>query len=83
MNIYEKIMKVRYDILQLDIKKSGHNKFSHFDYFELKDFLSNTTRMFNEIKLYSRFSIVPANQTEQETVYFTVINSGLRVKGEA
>ena len=74
MNVYEKLMEVRFKISQMDIKKSGNNKFSHFKYFELKDFLSIATKLFKEHKLYSKFSIIPANQSEQETAKFVLIN---------
>lgn len=74
MNIYEKLMTVRCDLLNKNLSKSGYNKFSHFAYYELKDFLSVATKMFKEQKLYSRFSLHPATSTEQETVYFTIIN---------
>lgn len=74
MNIYEKIMNVRTVFLSLKIKKSGYNKFSKFYYHELNDFLAQATKMFNDIKLYSRFSIIPANSNEAEQAKMVVIN---------
>ena len=42
MNIYEKLQKCRVDLQQMNIKKSGKNKFSGYMYFELGDFRANT-----------------------------------------
>jgi len=75
MNIYEKIMSVRVEVIELGIKKTGYNKFSNFKYYELKDFLIATTKFFTGIKLYSRFSIIPATSTNEEIATFTIINS--------
>ena len=75
LNIYQKIMQVRCDVIDAGIKKTGHNKFSNFWYYELKDFLSFTTKAFKNIKLYSKFSITPATPTNAEMVTFKVVNS--------
>jgi len=75
LNIYQKIMEVRVEILNAGIKKTGYNKFSNFPYFELKDFLRVTINSFTKIKLYSRFSIIPATPTSEETATLTIINS--------
>ncbi|MDR3062910.1 MAG: ERF family protein [Methanobrevibacter sp.] len=37
MNLYLKILKMRQEFHERDIKKSGHNNFKKFDYYELKD----------------------------------------------
>ena len=75
MNIYEKLMEIRYEFLDLDIKKSGHNKFSNFKYYELKDFLPTATRKFRDSKLYSKFSIIPASSEVEETAVFIITNA--------
>ena len=50
-NIYQKLMQVRAEFHKLDLKKSGHNKFANFKYFELGDFLVPATKLLNEIGL--------------------------------
>ena len=39
MNIYEKLSNARDEFHKLELKKSGHNKFANYYYFELADFL--------------------------------------------
>ena len=56
-NIYEKIMVARLYFLQNASKKSGHNKFKDFDYFELKDIVPVATKICNELGLYTHISI--------------------------
>jgi len=38
-NIYAKLQKSRVELQKKEMKKSGENKFSHYNYFELGDFL--------------------------------------------
>lgn len=46
MNIYEKLNKCRLGLQQMNLKKSGLNKFSGYDYFELSDFLPQINQLF-------------------------------------
>lgn len=39
MSLNESIIKIRCELQKKNLKKSGHNKFAGFDYFELADFL--------------------------------------------
>lgn len=39
MTVFEKLQNVRTDLQKVEMKKSGHNSFSKYDYFELPDFL--------------------------------------------
>lgn len=56
-NIYQKLQKVRRELIQSEIKKSGRNQFNKFDYFELKDFLPKATELFYENDLCPLFSV--------------------------
>ena len=47
-NIYQKLMQVRTEFHKLELKKSGHNKFANFKYFELGDFLVPATKLLND-----------------------------------
>lgn len=51
MNIYQKLSKARLAIQKKELKKSGRNAFSKYDYFELKDFLPEVNILFNELGL--------------------------------
>lgn len=39
MNVYQKLQKIKLELLNCKIKKSGENKFAGFKYYELSDFL--------------------------------------------
>lgn len=56
MNIYEKINKVKYGILSAKLKKSGYNKFSNFNYYELADITPTIITLCNENKLMTQFT---------------------------
>ena len=49
--IYQKLQKARLTLLNTELKKSGHNKFAGYQYFELGDFLPAIQRIFNDIGL--------------------------------
>lgn len=51
MNIYKKLMEARMMLQAEKLKKSGHNKFAGYEYFELGDFLPPTQRIFAELGL--------------------------------
>ena len=42
-NIYSKMQKARCEFQEKPLKKSGHNKFAGYRYFELGDFLQRST----------------------------------------
>lgn len=46
MNVYEKLNKARAEFHALELKKSGHNKFAGYYYFELGDFLIPALKVF-------------------------------------
>lgn len=46
LNIYQKLQKCRVELLKMDLKKTGRNEFSNYDYFELGDFLPQTQELF-------------------------------------
>ena len=58
MNIYEKLQKARVELQESGLKKSGHNNFANFDYFELKDFLPKINEIFLKLKLFSKFDLL-------------------------
>ncbi len=56
-NIYAKIMKARLQFLESNPKKSGYNKFQDFKYYELDDIIPQSTRICNEIGLYTEIDL--------------------------
>ena len=59
MSVYTKLQECRVKLQEMNLKKSGENKFAKFKYFELADFLPSVNKLFLEHKLCSNFSISP------------------------
>lgn len=53
MNVYQKLNLAREKFHQAEIKKSGHNKFAGYNYFELGDFVVPALKIFKEVGLAS------------------------------
>ena len=51
MSVYQKLQAARIKLQSTEMKKSGHNKFAGYQYFELADFLTPIQKIFNEIGL--------------------------------
>ena len=51
MSVYAKLNEARLKFHQLQLKKTGHNKFAGYNYFELGDFLIPALGVFNEVGL--------------------------------
>jgi hypothetical protein len=54
--VYAKLQKARMMLQAAPLKKSGHNKFAGYQYFELGDFLPTINQIFHEIGLCSVIS---------------------------
>lgn len=59
MNIYEKLQTCRVNLQKKTLKKSGQNTFSHYDYFELGDFLPQVNELMLQNKLTPIFCFTP------------------------
>jgi len=51
MSVYQKLIKARNMLRKLELRKSGHNKFAGYNYFELGDFLPHVQAIFEEVGL--------------------------------
>lgn len=56
ISLKSKINEIRYE-LSKEMSKSGKNDYSHYDYFQLKDFMPKALELFNEKGVYTEFSI--------------------------
>lgn len=68
-NIYVKLAKLRNDIQRAPLKKTGHNAFQKFDYFELKDFIPTVMKMCDDIGLVGHVTV------SNEDAVLTIINA--------
>ena len=53
MNVYQKLNLAREQFHSSKLKKSGHNKFANYYYFELGDFIIPALQIFKEVGLTS------------------------------
>lgn len=51
MNVYQKLNAARKKFHSIELKKSGHNKFAGYKYFELGDFIIPALEIFKEVGL--------------------------------
>ena len=51
MSVYKKLQDARIQLQNTALKKSGHNKFAGYQYFELGDFLPQIQNIFNDVGL--------------------------------
>ena len=56
MSVYSKLMNARMALQEMPLKKSGHNKFAGYQYFELGDFLPQINKIFFQYDLCSVIS---------------------------
>lgn len=90
MTIYQKLQKARIALQNTKLKKSGHNKFAGFKYFELGDILPHINNIFDDLGMTSVFSIrenlatltiVDTDNPEASAVQFTSPIASAQVKG--
>ena len=89
MNVYQKLNEARAKFHKKALKKSGHNKFAGYNYFELGDFVIPAIDIFNEVGLTSiiRFGkeiaefIVVNTEKPDEIIVFTSPMSSAALKG--
>ena len=90
MTVYAKLTKARLKLLEVDMKKSGKNKFAGYAYFELGDFIPHVHRIFDEVGLCGVFSFEGPNVTltihdSEETgsiAFVSPVVSALSPKGQ-
>ena len=89
MNVYQKLNAARDEFHQIELKKSGHNKFANYYYFELGDFIIPALEIFNGYGLTSvisfgtqeaKMTIVNADKPG-ETIVITSPMSTAALKG--
>jgi hypothetical protein len=51
MSVHSKLMNARIRLQNTELKKTGHNKFAGYYYFELGDFLPQVQEIFHQVGL--------------------------------
>jgi len=89
MNVYEKLQSARVQLQDKQIKKTGKNSYSNFEYFELSDFLPEVNKIFDSLKLFSLFKLAEKSagltiynaENPEEFIEFTMPAASLTLKG--
>ena len=92
MNVYAKLQAARMKLHSMELKKSGHNKFAGYNYFELADFVVPALKIFDELKLCGVVSFgkevatltivdLEAGEGQQESITITSPMSTAALKG--
>ena len=89
INIYQKMQAIKEELLEMNLKKSGENKFANFSYYELSDFLPQIIKLCNKYNLFTQINfdkengtltIVNAENTD-ETISYITPTEELELKG--
>lgn len=89
MNVYIKLQEARAKLSEMELKKTGENKFSKYKYYELGDFLPAITKICHDLKLCSfinfekdtaTLSVVDAEKPDQ-VINFTSTVEEANLKG--
>lgn len=67
-NLFTKLQAIKVELLNFNIKKSGNNKFSKYEYYELSDFLPSITQ------LCSKYNVFTAVSFSNDLATLTAIN---------
>jgi len=90
MNIYHKLQSARCRLQELNLKKSGNNKFAGYSYYELGDILPAINNINKELGLcthitfnneFATLSIIDADSIEYKDIVFTSPMSKANLKG--
>ena len=89
INIYQKMQAIKEELLEMNLKKSGENKFAKFSYYELSDFLPQIIKLCNKYKLFTQINfnkengiltIIDAEEPNSRVEYITPTGE-LELKG--
>lgn len=89
LNIYQKIQKVKKEISNKKLKKTGENKYSGFKYYELTDFVPTLIELCDTYQLFTMFELVSDkailtiinSENLEEKIDYTMPTADLELKG--
>jgi hypothetical protein len=67
--IYDKLQQARIALQSMELKKSGHNKFAGYKYFELGDFLPAVNNIFGNLVDLESYIITGKCEELEESKY--------------
>jgi hypothetical protein len=95
MNIYEKLQKIKAELLDCNLKKSGKNKFAGFEYYELGDIMPDIIRLCDKYKVctvinfsenYAQLKVIDSESNESDeshdnSILISTPTAALELKG--
>lgn len=88
--LYLKLAQARVKLLEVELKKSGYNKFSNYEYYELNDFLPHVNKINLELKMIPIFNVGEEKATltfydceSEEKIEFSIKKCEVNIKGAA
>ncbi|WP_297635070.1 ERF family protein [uncultured Clostridium sp.] len=88
--IHLKLAEARVKLLEIELKKTGYNKFSNYEYYELGDFLPHINKINFELKMVSIFIPGAEKSTltfydceSEESIEFSIDRCQVNIKGAA
>lgn len=90
-SLNESIINIRVELQNIDLKKSGKNKFAGFDYFELSDFLPTLNKLMLEEGVNDNFQIdndiaklvlIKGEEKQEYTIPFVLFATPLNKQGQ-
>ena len=85
----ESIIDIRVELQKKNMKKSGHNKFANFDYFELADFLPTLNELMQKERINDIFTIqdnkarlilIKDNEKQEYEIPFVIFDTPVNIK---
>ncbi len=88
-NLGQKLVEMRVKLQEMDLKKSGYNKFAGYKYFELGDFLPAINKLAVEYKVCTEVNfysdkatlILENNENPEEKKMFECTTGDIQLKG--
>lgn len=86
----QSIIKIRVDLQNKKLKKSGKNKFAGFEYFELADFLPTLNELMQAEEIndiftiedeYARLILIKGNEQQEYKIPFKMFTTPVNAKG--
>lgn len=90
LNVYKKLQKARVILQERELKRTGKNEYSKYEYFELSDFIQEVNKIFDEVGLcgivsytneFATLTIVDSDSENSKEIIFTSPMGDINLKG--
>lgn len=89
INLYQKIQKIKKELSDKKLKKTGENKYSGFKYYELNDFVPALVELCDKYQVFTKFEFerekamltIANSEDPSETITYSMPSEELELKG--